>query len=192
MTYQTSVPVVWDSYPSTSYGDDLAIAALWLGWAQNNLTLISQAKGYFDYFELDKQLPDSVFNWDSLLPGVPILGTQICRSYPQLGEGGWQSLAETYLDRLVSGKGAGKLTKGSRTRFPGVFHRRNYTGGLLYYNNAPSSTILNLAINAAMLLRRYAAIASDDKTDTYLVMDFSSVKVKSTHSRGLEILEGPD
>ena len=113
MTYQTSVPVVQDSYPSSGYGDDLAIAALWLGLAQNDSTFVSQAKGYFDQFQLDKQLPDSVFNWDSPLPGVPILGTQIYLSYPQLGGDSWQSLAEAYLDRLVSGKGAGKLTKGS-------------------------------------------------------------------------------
>lgn len=117
MTYQTSVPVVQDSYPSSGYGDDLAIAALWLGLAQNDSTLISQAQGYFNQFQLAKQLPDSVFNWDSPLPGIPILGTQIYHSYPQLGGDGWQSQAEAYLDRLVSGKGAGKLTKGPEIRY---------------------------------------------------------------------------
>src|ERR1700743_193113 len=52
MTYQTSVPVVDSSYASSGYGDDLSIAALWLGLAQNDSTLISQAKGYFDQFQL--------------------------------------------------------------------------------------------------------------------------------------------
>lgn len=113
MTYQTSVPVVQNSYPSSGYGDDLAIAALWLGLAQNDSTLIGQAKGYYDQFQLSTQLQDSVFNWDSVLPGIPILATQIYQSYPQLGGDNWQSQAEAYLDRVVSGKGAGKLTKGS-------------------------------------------------------------------------------
>ena len=112
MTYQTSVPVIEDSYPSSGYGDDLAVAALWLGLAQNDSTLISQAQGYYDQFQLDDNLEDAVLNWDSVLPGIPILATQIYQSYPQLGGDGFQSRAETYLDRVVSGKGAGKLTKG--------------------------------------------------------------------------------
>jgi len=153
MTYQTSVPVIENSYPSSGYGDDLAIAALWLGLAQNDSTLIGQAKGYYDQFQLDSQLQDSVFNWDSVLPGIPILGTQIYQSYPQLGGDGWQSSAETYLDRVASGKGAGKLTK----------------GGLLYYAQASQLASLNPALNAAMLLRRYAVIATtSDKRATYL------------------------
>lgn len=153
-TYQSSVPVVKDAYPSSGYGDDLSIAALWLGLAQNDSTLISQAKAYFDQFQLGTTLPDSVFNWDSPLPGIPILGTQIYQSYPQLGGEGWQSQAEAYLDRIVSGKGAGGLTK----------------GGLLYYDQSSPLASLNPAINAAMLLRRYAAIAtSSDKANTYLV-----------------------
>ena len=110
--YQTSVPVALNSYPSSGYGDDLAIAALWLGLAQNNSTLISQAQVYYDKFQLGGQLNDTVFNWDSVLPGIPILATQIYQSYPQLGGDGWQPRAEAYLDRVVSGQGAGKLTQG--------------------------------------------------------------------------------
>jgi endoglucanase len=117
MTYQTSVPIVQDSYPSSGYGDDLTLAALWLGLAQNDSTLITQAQNYYNQFQLGSQLPDSVFNWDSSLPGIPILGTQIYQSYPQLGGNSWQSQAEAYLDRIVSGKGAGKLTKGLDVRY---------------------------------------------------------------------------
>ena len=117
MTYQTEVPAILDSYPSSGYGDDLAIAALWLGLAQNNSTLISQARRYYDRFRLDGQLNDTVFNWDSVLPGIPILATQIYQSYPQLGGGGWQSRAEVYLDRVISGRGAGNLTQGSNCKF---------------------------------------------------------------------------
>ena len=113
MTYQTSVRVVRDSYPSSDYRDDLVLASLWLGLALNNATLVSQARGYYDEFRLDGRLNDTIFNWDSVLPGVPILATQIHHSYPQLGGDGWQSRAEVYLDRVVSGQGAGKLTKGS-------------------------------------------------------------------------------
>ena len=113
MTYQTSVPTVKDAYPSSGYGDDLSMAALWLGLAQNDSTLIGQAKGYYNQFQLGNQLPESAFNWDSVLPGIPILGTQIFQSYPQLGGDNWQPQAETYLDRLVAGKGGGKLTKGT-------------------------------------------------------------------------------
>jgi len=114
MTYQTSAPVVLNSYASSGYGDDLAIAALWLGLAQNDSTLVSQAQGYYDQFQLNSQLQDSVFNWDSVLPGIPILAAQIHQSYPQLGgdAGSWQSRAESYLDGIVSGDGDGKLTKG--------------------------------------------------------------------------------
>jgi len=125
MTYQTSVPAVMDSYPSSGYGDDLAIAALWLGLAQNDSTLVGQAKGYFDQFHLDQQLQDSAFNWDSVLPAIPILGSQISHSYPQLGGDGWQTQAEAYLDRVVSGKGEGKLTKGQIA--PSI-HDRMLTG----------------------------------------------------------------
>ena len=89
------------------------MAALWLGLAQNNSTMISQAKTYYDKSQLDGNLENAVFNWDSVLPGIPILATQIYQSYPQLGGGGWQPSAETYLDGIVSGKGAGNLTKGS-------------------------------------------------------------------------------
>lgn len=109
MTYQSSVEVIKDSYPSSGYGDDLAIAALWLGLAQNNSTLILQAQGYYEKFQLDSQLGDSVFN--SVIPGIPILATQIHQSNPQLAGDGWQPRAEAYLDRLVSGQG-GNMTKG--------------------------------------------------------------------------------
>jgi len=160
MTYQTSAPAVEDSYGSSGYGDDLAIAALWLGLAQNDSTVISQADVYYNQFQLDGNLPDSALNWDSPLPAIPILGTQIYKSYPQLGGSVWQSRAESYLDRLVSGKGAGKLTK----------------GGLLFYNDASPLASLNPALNAAMLLRRYAPIATSlDKTNTY--MQFSQGQV---------------
>jgi len=122
MTYESSVRVVRDSYPSTGYKDDLVLASLWLGLALNNATLVSQAQEYYDEFKLDGQLNNSIFNWDSVLPGIPILATQIHHSYPQLGGDGWQARAEPYLDRVVSGQGTGKLTKGSN-RFRSLDHR---------------------------------------------------------------------
>jgi endoglucanase len=113
MTYQTSVPTIKNSYPSSAYTDDLTMAALWLGLAQNDSTLVNQAQGYYNQFNLSAELPDSVFGWDSVLPGIPILATQIHQSYPHLGQGGWQFEAEMYLDRLVLAYTAGQLTSGS-------------------------------------------------------------------------------
>jgi endoglucanase len=177
MTYQTSVPVIQNSYASSGYGDDLAIAALWLGLAQNDSTLISEAQGYYDQFQLDAQLDDAVLNWDSVLPAIPILATQIYQSYPQLGGDGLQPRAEAYLDRVVSGQGAGKLTKGSNFLDHAIGCSRCRLGGLLYYDLSSSLASLNPALNAAMLLRRYAPIAtSSDKRDAYLVIYFSPLR----------------
>ena len=67
MTYRTSVPVVKNGYPSSGYGDDLSVVSLWLGLAQNDSTLIPQAKGYFDQFQLGSTLPDSVFDWVEII-----------------------------------------------------------------------------------------------------------------------------
>ena len=114
MTYQTSVPAIKNNYPSSGFGDDLTIAALWLGLAQNNSTLVDQAQEYYNKFNLSAQLLDSVFNWDSVLPGIPILGAQINRN---ASDPRWRLSAEAYLDGLVSGNGtlasAFNLTKGS-------------------------------------------------------------------------------
>ena len=112
MTYQTFVPAVNDSYASSGCGDDLAIATLWLGLAKNDSTLTGHAKEHYDHLKLDAQLPDSEFHWDSPMPGSRSLGHRYTILI-QLGGNGWQSRAELYLDRDVSGKGEGNLTKGS-------------------------------------------------------------------------------
>ena len=44
MTYKITVPAVKDSYVPSGYGDDLVIAALWLGLARSDPTLVGQAK----------------------------------------------------------------------------------------------------------------------------------------------------
>lgn len=76
---------VKQNYPSSGYGDDLAITAPRFGVAPNSSTLVSQAKHNFDHLKLGKKLPDSVFDWGSLLPGISIIRAQIYQSRSQLG-----------------------------------------------------------------------------------------------------------
>lgn len=111
-TYQTDVPVIQNSYPSSGYGDDLTMAALWLSLATNSSSFYDEASGYFSKYQLQNQ--DAIFNWDSVTPGLPILFAQISQSYPNIGgnTSQWQSQAEWYFDRIVSGEGPGYKTKG--------------------------------------------------------------------------------
>lgn len=111
-TYQTDVPVIQNSYPSSGYGDDLTMAALWLSLATNSSSLYKEASNYFSQYQLQDQ--DAIFNWDSVTPALPILFAQISQSYPNIGgdTSQWQSQAERYFDRIVSGEGPGYKTKG--------------------------------------------------------------------------------
>jgi len=65
----------------------------------------------------------------------------------------WQTEAEKYFDNIVNKDGPGYLTN----------------GGLLWYNGDSDDASLNPALNAAMLLTRYAPLASSsDKKTAYL------------------------
>ena len=112
-TYQTSVPQATVSYGSSSYGDDLAIAALFLSWATGSTSLYQEAEGYYSQYGLDDWT--GVFNWDSKTPGLPVLFSQISHAFPNISGNfsTWQKAAETYLDAVISGKGSGYLTKGA-------------------------------------------------------------------------------
>ncbi|KAJ3723121.1 9 glycosyl hydrolase [Lentinula raphanica] len=171
--YQNSVPEVQDSYASSGYGDELVMAGLWLSLAVNasqsaNSTLnitspspqtyYSLAESYYSQFNLAGQ--NSVFNWDDKTAGTYVLFAQMAflgfEGASNLSQ--WQTEAERYLDVVVdpsSSKGAASLTK----------------GGLLYYSGDSNDASLNPALNAAMLLTRYAAsgLCSDnDKRAAYL------------------------
>ena len=103
-TYQTSVPAVGEAYPSSGYGDDLAIAALLLSWATNSSSLYSDAQNYYTQFGLAANV--DVFNWDSKTPGIPVLFAQLPQARLTFAGNlsGWQNQAEQYFDSLVSGQ----------------------------------------------------------------------------------------
>ncbi|KAG6868459.1 hypothetical protein C0993_002597, partial [Termitomyces sp. T159_Od127] len=111
-TYQTSVPEIAASYGSTSYTDELTLAALLLSWATNSTSLYEQAENYYDMFKLSGQ--DGVFNWDSKTPGLAVLFAQISQSDSTIGGNFsmWRDEAERYFDRIVNKQGPGYLTRG--------------------------------------------------------------------------------
>ncbi|KAJ7228793.1 glycoside hydrolase family 9 protein [Mycena pura] len=150
-TYQSSVPQVAEAYGSSTYGDELAIAALFLAWASNSTGYYQDAQHYFQQYHLSGQ--NSVFNWDSKTPGIYVLFAQIAQSSSGLGGDltAWQAECERYFDAIVNG-GSGYLT----------------SDGLLYYNGDSDDATLNPALNAALLLTRYAPMASTpNKKATY-------------------------
>ncbi|KAJ7904387.1 glycoside hydrolase family 9 protein [Mycena olivaceomarginata] len=151
-TYQSSVPAVGDAYGSSGFGDELTIAALFLAWANSSSTYYQQAEQYFQQYKLAKQ--DDVFNWDSKTPGIYVLFAQIAQSSSGLGGdlSTWQAECERYFDAIVNNDSGAFLT----------------TDGLLYYNGDSDEASLNPALNAAMLLSRYAQTASTaDKKASY-------------------------
>ncbi|KAJ8516383.1 hypothetical protein ONZ45_g6299 [Pleurotus djamor] len=169
-TYQTSVPSVTEAYASSSYKDDLVLAALWLSWAASGNqsggtydahALFDEASRMYQTYSLTENLGgsegDKVFNWDEKTPGLPVLFTQIALTNQIRGSGNsvvqWRNEAEKYFDRLISGSGTADFT----------------SGGLLWWDGDSDSASLNPALNAAMLLARYAPMASTiDKQHAYL------------------------
>jgi len=157
MTYQTSVPRASASYASSGFGDDLTLGALFLSLAENSPARFQEASSLYQQYKLGGQ--DGVFNWDSKTPGLAVLFAQIAQSSPDFSGdlSSWQSEAERYFDRIVSGGG---LTP----------------GGLLYYNGDSDEASINPALNAAMLIARYAQIATTpSRKQSYL--DFAQKQV---------------
>ncbi|KAJ7179258.1 glycoside hydrolase family 9 protein [Mycena filopes] len=151
-TYQSSVPAVGESYGSSGFGDDLTIAALFLAWASGTSSYYQDAQHYFQQFKLTGQ--DDVFNWDTKTPGIYVLFAQIAQGSSGLGGDltTWQAECEKYFDAIVNDNGPASLT----------------SDGLLYYNGDSDDATLNPALNAAMLLTRYAPMASTaDKKASY-------------------------
>ncbi|KAJ6539213.1 glycoside hydrolase family 9 protein [Mycena capillaripes] len=151
-TYQSSVPQVADSYGSSSYGDELTIAALFLALANSSSVYYQEAQQYFQQYKLSGQ--DGVFNWDSKTPGIYVLFAQIAQSSSGLGGNltTWRAECERYFDAILNDDSAAFLT----------------SDGLLYYPGDSDDATLNPALNAAMLLARYAPMAStSDKGASY-------------------------
>ncbi|KDQ64704.1 glycoside hydrolase family 9 protein [Jaapia argillacea MUCL 33604] len=159
--YSTSVPAAGEAYASSSYYDDLTFSALWLAWAQKNATLYNQAWGMYENWGLGNETGglDGAFNWDGKTPGIPVLGVQVAQVIGGNGSK-WVGEAERYGDAVVAGSGKGYFTG----------------GGLLYYDGDSDEASLNPALNAAMLLMRYAPLAStSSKTSAYLSFAKSQV-----------------
>lgn len=110
--YQTSVPAIAEAYSSSSFADELTLAALFLSLAGNSSILFDQAESYYVQFSLGNQ--NGLLNWDSKTPALAVLFAQIASSRPDLGRNlsSWQSEAEHYLDNLVNGGGPAFMTKG--------------------------------------------------------------------------------
>jgi endoglucanase len=173
-TYQSAVPGI--AYPSSSYGDDLAMAALLLAWATNSSDYYSQAEGYYRQYSLGGT--NSVFNWDSKSPALTVLFAQLANAGATFAGNlsGWQAEAEQYFDRILNGGGPSFKTKGARlcSNLAYLYAENEITGGLLWYPGDSDDASLNPALNAAMLLTRYAQIATtQEKTTNYLVHIFS-------------------
>ncbi|THH01873.1 hypothetical protein EW026_g888 [Hermanssonia centrifuga] len=132
--------------PPMTQSHNRPIKLLYLRWDKRNSSdAYTQAVQVYQQQNLSRRLQaDPVSNWDEKTPAVALLGLQIKTAYPNLTAGGaqpnWQSDLEGYFDRIVNGSGRGYLTG----------------GGLLYYPGDSDEASLNPALNAAMLLMRYA------------------------------------
>ncbi|KAI0321872.1 family 9 glycosyl hydrolase [Amylostereum chailletii] len=171
-TYQTAVPAAGEAYASSSYGDDLSIAALFLSWATNSSDLYSASQGFYGQYQLSGS--NAVFNWDSKTPGIPVLFAQLAQAglsfAGNLSE--WQGEAERYFDHIVD-------------------EQKTTGDGLLWYDGDSDDASLNPALNAAMLLTRYAQIAStQDKKNTYLATISWSLVKQSFAQRQIDYVLG--
>lgn len=112
-TYQSAVPQAGIAYSSSSYGDDLTLAALFLAWATNSSDYYSQAETYYAQYSLSGK--DATFNWDSKTPGLAVLFAQLANSGASYAGNlsGWQAESERYFDRMLNGGGNSFKTKGA-------------------------------------------------------------------------------
>jgi endoglucanase len=84
---------------------------------------------------------------------------------------GWKGQMEGYLDKIVDGTSRGYLTKGEQIPdCGGANAQTRVVGGLLYFEGDSNQASLNPALNVAMLMSRYAPLATTvDKRDAYQV-----------------------
>lgn len=111
--YQKSVPEVAAAYESHDFGDELAVAALFLSWAKQDASHFVEAEGYYDRYKLADS--NRVFNWDSKVPGLAVLFSQIAQSQPNVGGNldHWKALAEKYFDTIANKKKPSFQTPGT-------------------------------------------------------------------------------
>lgn len=162
VTYTKSVPNGASAYPSLTFTDDLALAALSLALATNSSTYYQDAYQIYVNNSLTGSM--DVLNWASKTPALYILFAQVATARPSLAAGaglsanltGWQHECEAYLDSVLS-----------QQRTP---------HGLVYYEGDSDEASLNPALNAAMLMLRYAPLASSEsKSKGYLAFAHSQI-----------------
>ena len=121
----------------------------------SSATNLQLAKTYWDQGSLSQG--DIVLDWDSKVPAIPVLMSQVLASSVTLASAQnasfWKSTAEAMLDQIVAANGLVTLT----------------SGGLLYFDGSSTLASLNPALNSAMLLVKYAPLAtSTSKMNDYL------------------------
>lgn len=111
--YQDAVPQVADAYGSSTFEDELTIAALLLALATNSSDYFNQAENYYNQNRLNQ---DDILNWDSKTPASAVLFAQITSSRTDLGGNlsAWQTEVERYFDSIVDGNSRGSLTDGKQ------------------------------------------------------------------------------
>ncbi|KAK4686079.1 endoglucanase, partial [Tremellales sp. Uapishka_1] len=158
-TFSDSIPAVASAYSSSSYADDLTLAALSLALATDDSSYYTDA--YNSYVTNAITSKQSVWNWDSKYPAIYVMFAEASVARPNLAQGagldvnvtGWQTECENYFDAIVDEK----LKRGALTK-----------GGLLYYSGDSDEASLNPAMAAATLMLKYAPLASSStKTETY-------------------------
>ncbi|WVF66027.1 hypothetical protein IAT40_000765 [Kwoniella sp. CBS 6097] len=159
-TYYESLGQSVAAYASSNWEDDLTLSALSLAIATNDSAYYTDAYNYYTSYALSGM--QQVWNWDSSIPAIYVLFAEIATARPGLAEGaglstnltGWQKEAENYFDGIVDGS----WKRGYLTR-----------GGLWYVDGDSDEASLNPAMAIAMLMFKYAPIAStDDKRESYI------------------------
>ncbi|KAI0722260.1 Six-hairpin glycosidase [Cerioporus squamosus] len=152
-TYQTAVPQSAEAYASSDFADELSIAALFLALSEtgsNATAYYADAVKWYYSHNLGSQLQagsETVLNWDSKTPGIPVLAAQLASVYPDVVSGTnatlqtWQQAVENYFDIFINIRGRSYLTD----------------GGLLYFPGDSDEASLNPAMNLAMLMMHYAS-----------------------------------
>jgi endoglucanase len=147
------------------------MAALLLAWATNSSDYYSHAENYYNQYFLGGS--NAIFNWDSKTPGLAVLFAQLANAGASFAGNlsGWQVEAERYFDHILSGGSPSFKTKGKSFLIDLTLQVTSIiAGGLLWYPGDSDEDSLNPALNAAMLLTRYAQIATtQDKKSSYLV-----------------------
>lgn len=139
-TYTEAVPAAASAYPSYSYADDLVLAGLSLALATNTSMYFDEAVQTYANHSLSRS--SRPVNWASKIGLAYVMMAETALARPGLASNltGWQNETEAYLD--------------------GVITHQLTSAGLLYYDGDSDDASLNPALNAAMLLLRYAPIAT--------------------------------